>query len=206
MPQSQNNRDLHGNVPDRSRTALLLVDVINDLDFPGNEEVVKISKTLGKNILALKKRCAHAGIPAIYVADNRGRWQSDSTNVVKTAMRPAMPGRELTRILKPGPRDYIVLKPRHSAFYATPLQTILEYLGAKTLIITGLATESCVMLAAGEAFVLDYQIIVPYDCVAGLNAAMHSNALRLMEENLHANIRPWKDLNLRSLVNRAQPK
>ncbi|HEX4488628.1 MAG TPA: cysteine hydrolase [Terriglobales bacterium] len=202
MPQSQNNKDLHGNVPDRSRTALLLVDVINDLDFPGNEEVVKISKTLGKSILALKKRCTRAGVPVIYVADNRGRWQSDSTSVVKAAMRRRMPGRVLTRILNPGPNDYIVLKPRHSAFYATPLQTILEYLGAKTLIIAGLATESCVMLAAGEAFVLDYQIIVPCDCVAGLNMSMHSNALRLMEDNLHADIRPWKDLNLRSLKSR----
>jgi nicotinamidase-related amidase len=199
MPQLQNNKDLHGNVPDRSRAALLLVDVINDLDFPGNEEVVKLSKTLAKNILALKKRCAHAGIPAIYVADNRGRWQSDSTNVVKVAIRPGKPGRELTRILKPGPRDYIVLKPRHSAFYATPLQTILDYLGAKTLIIAGLATESCVMLAAGEAFVLDFRLIVPCDCVAGLNASMHSNALRLMEKNLHADIRPLKNLNLGSL-------
>jgi nicotinamidase-related amidase len=202
MPQSQNNKDLHGNVPDRSSAALLLVDVINDLDFPGNEEIVKISEILAKNIRALKRRCARAGIPAIYVADNRGRWQSDSANVIKTAMRRGAPGIELTKILKPAARDYIVLKPRHSAFYATPLQTILEYLGAKTLIIAGLATESCVMLAAGEAFVLDYQIIVPCDCVAGLNVSMHSNALRLMEENLHADIRPWKASNLRSLKTR----
>jgi nicotinamidase-related amidase len=119
-------------------------------------------------------------------------------------MRPGVPGRELTRTLKPGPRDYLVLKPRHSAFYATPLQTILEYLGARTLIIAGLTTESCVMLAAGEAFVLDYQIIVPCDCVAGLSVSMHSNALRLMTENLHADIRPWKDLNVRSLRSRAR--
>jgi nicotinamidase-related amidase len=204
MPQPQKNKDLHGNVPDRSRAALLLIDVINDLEFPGNEEIVNTSKLLAKNILGLKRRCARAGIPAIYVVDNRGRWRSDSASVVQSAMRPGVPGRELTRTLKPGPRDYLVLKPRHSAFYATPLQTILEYLGARTLIIAGLTTESCVMLAAGEAFVLDYQIIVPCDCVAGLSVSMHSNALRLMTENLHADIRPWKDLNVRSLRSRAR--
>jgi len=153
---------------------------------------VKTSKALAKNIIRLKKKCALAGIPSVYVADNRGRWRSDSASVVKAAMRPGVPGRDLTKSLKPGPRDYIVLKPRHSAFYATPLQTIPEYLGVKILILVGLTTESCVMLAAGEAFVLDYQIIVPCDCVAGLNASMHRNALLAMAENLHADIRPGK--------------
>src|SRR6185369_14533844 len=123
----------------------------------------------------------------------------DSASAVKAAMRPEVPGRDLTGSLKPRHRDYIVLKPLHSAFYATSLQTILEYLGVKILILVGLTTESCVMLAAGEAFVLDYQIIVPCDCVAGLNASMHRNALLAMAENLHADIRPWKDLNIHSL-------
>ena len=159
MPRSEDNKNLHGNVPDRSRAALLLIYVINDLEFPGNAEVVKTAKALAKNMIRPKKKCAIAGSPSIYVADNRSRWRSDRASVVKAAMRPGVPGRDLTGSLKPRHRDYIVWKPLHSAFYAT--QTILEYLGVKILILVGLTTEFCVMLAAGEAFVLDYQLMSP---------------------------------------------
>lgn len=49
------NRDLHGNVPDSCPVALLLIDLINDLEFPCNELLVKQAPRLASRIAALKK-------------------------------------------------------------------------------------------------------------------------------------------------------
>jgi hypothetical protein len=57
------NQDLHGNAPDSCPVVLLLVDVLNDVDFPGNSQLLKSIRALGKNISALKKRCKDARIP-----------------------------------------------------------------------------------------------------------------------------------------------
>jgi hypothetical protein len=89
------NRDLHGNVPDHCSAALVLVDVLNDLDFPGGNTLVSIAETLAGNISALKRRCQAARIPAIYVNDNRRKWRSDSATVIKHCLRAGAPGRAL---------------------------------------------------------------------------------------------------------------
>ena len=113
--------DLHGNVPDQSQVVLLLIDVINDLSFPDNQDFVRRSVALAKSIAKLKKRCKKLGIPAIYVNDNRGRWRSDISAVLRHCLRAQSPGREMTKLLVPEADDYIVFKPKHSPFYASPL-------------------------------------------------------------------------------------
>src|SRR6266481_3675590 len=137
--------DLHGNAPDQSQAVLLLIDVINDLSFPDNQDLVLRSVALAKSIAKLKKRCKKLGIPAIYVNDNRGRWRSDISAVLRHCLSTQSPGREMTKLLMPEPDDYIVLKPKHSPFYASPLQTIIDYIGARTAIVAGVTTNACVL-------------------------------------------------------------
>jgi nicotinamidase-related amidase len=145
MPSKRaSNQSLHGNAPDRCKVALLIIDVLTDLDFPGSGELTGQSRVLAQNIEGLATKCRRHRIPVIYVNDNRGRWRSDSTVVIKAALRSDSPGRAMVKRLHPGRRDYIVLKPKHSPFYATPLDTLLQYLGAQT-VIAGIATESCVI-------------------------------------------------------------
>src|SRR5688572_16727349 len=122
------NQDLHGNVPDASPVALLLIDVINDLEFENNQSLVKHSGVLAARIAALKKRARGAGIPAIYVNDNFGQWQSDFRKQVDHCLNDDVCGHVLAERLQPGPSDYFVLKPKHSGFYSTTLDTILRYL------------------------------------------------------------------------------
>jgi nicotinamidase-related amidase len=122
-PRSES--DLDGNAPDRCNAVLILVDVINDLDFPNNRELVRNSPQLAKSIAQLKLRCKRLGIPVVYVNDNYGKWRSDFSAVLKHSLRENSPGRTMVQLLTPEPDDYIVLKPKHSAFYATPLETIL---------------------------------------------------------------------------------
>src|SRR5260370_6760397 len=112
---SHNNRKLHGSVPDTCQAALLLVDVINDLDFPRNSNLLKVAPRLGQNIADLKVRCKKVGIPSIYANDNRDRWRSDFSAVLSHCMKPDAPGRELVKRLLSDETDYLVLKPKQSS-------------------------------------------------------------------------------------------
>ena len=201
MPQkpTNENHDLHGNAPDESSVVLLLIDVINDLDFPRNENLVRQSERLAENISRLKERCRATGIPTIYVNDNRGRWRSDFCAVVRECSRPGAPGRKMVERLAPNDHDYVVLKPKHSAFYATPLETLLEYMGVKAVILAGVTTNACVMITASDIYVRDLKLFIPQDCVAALTEEDQKNALELMQRNFAADIRPADELNLQEL-------
>jgi nicotinamidase-related amidase len=179
----EKNEDLHGNAPDRAEAVLLLVDVINDLTFPDNDQLVRKSESLGKAIARLKIRCKRAGIPAVYVNDNHGKWQSNFASVLKHCLRPEAPGAAMVKLLVPDSSDYVILKPKHSAFFGTPLETILQYIRARTVILTGLTTNACVMLTAGELYVRDFRIIVPTDCVAALTDNDQRESLQIMKRN-----------------------
>jgi nicotinamidase-related amidase len=190
------NQDLHSNVPDTSPAVLLLVDVINDLDFPDNEWLLKHAPVFGRTLASLKSRARRAGIPTIYVNDNRGRWRSDFSAVLKHCLRPQSPGRKLVRMLVPRSDDYIVLKPKHDAFYATPLDTLLSYMQAKKVILAGLTTNACVLSTAMELHVRDFEIVVPSDCVCGLDKQDHERALAVMRTSFGARICPAAELRM----------
>ena len=190
------NQDLHGNVPDACPVALLLIDVINDLEFEDNEALVRQAGRLANRIAVLKKRARRAGIPAVYVNDNFGKWQSDFQKQLHHCLQDGVRGQVLAERLKPEPDDYFVLKPKHSGFFSTTLDTVLRYLGAHTVILTGIAGDRCVLFTANDAFLREYRIAVPSDCVLSNNARANREALKLMERVLGADIRPSSKLRL----------
>jgi nicotinamidase-related amidase len=190
------NPDLHGNVPESSPVALLLIDVINDLEFPGSEELVKAAVPMAKRLAELKRRAKAAGIPVVYVNDNFGRWQSDFNKVVEHCLSDGVRGEEVARILQPEEDDYFVLKPKHSAFYATTLDTLLQYIGARTLILTGIAGNICILFSANDAYMRDFNLFVPSDCVASNTEEENRNALEQMRKVLKADITPSEELDL----------
>jgi nicotinamidase-related amidase len=190
---------IDGSVPDRSPVALLLVDVINDLDFEGGAELLAQARPAAKRIAALKRRARVAGIPAIYVNDNFGRWQSDFKALVAHCLRDGVRGAPLARLLRPARHDYFVLKPKHSGFYSTPLALLLAHLGARTLILTGFAGDSCVLATANDAHMRDYRLVVPEDCTAAKSGEANRRALTLMRTVLEADTTPSTELDLAAL-------
>jgi len=194
------NQDLHGNAPDSCPVVLLLVDVLNDVDFPGNSQLLKSIAALGKNISALKRRCRDAGIPVIYVNDNRGKWRSDFSAVLSHGLRPDSPGYPMVSQLIPEASDCIVLKPKHSAFYATPIDTLFSYLKVKTVILAGLITNACILSTASELYVRDLDVYVPSDCVAAPMKRAHRNALELMKISFEADTTSSSKLHLRRIL------
>lgn len=198
--QSPKNSDLHGNVPDQSPVALLLIDVINGLDFPGNEELVERAVPMARRIAALKHRARAHGIPTIYVNDNFGRWRSDQGALLEHHLRTDQPGHRMVELLRPEQDDYFVLKPKHSAFFSTTLDTLLAYLGARILILTGVAGNICVFFSANDAFMRDFGIVVPEDCIASNTVAENDYALAQMRQILHADTTPSTMLDLAQLL------
>jgi nicotinamidase-related amidase len=200
-----NNDDLHGSVPENCDVALLLIDVINDMEFEGADALVRQALPMAHRIAALKKRAKEAAIPAIYVNDNFGRWKSDFRRVVEHCLEDGVPGEEVARILEPEDDDYFVLKPKHSAFFATTLDTLLDYLGAKTLILTGVAGNICILFSANDAYMRDFNLIVPADCVASNTPEENRHALEQMRTVLKADITPSTDLDLSRLTPNPRP-
>jgi nicotinamidase-related amidase len=144
---------------------------------------------MARKISQLKERAKKAGVPVIYVNDNFGRWQSDFHRQVQHGLGGESRGREIVRLLQPEEDDYFVLKPKHSGFFSTTLETLLRYLGSKTLIITGIAGNFCVLFTANDAYMRDYELIVPSDCTASNSAAENKEALALMRKFLKADTR-----------------
>jgi nicotinamidase-related amidase len=198
------NADLHGNVPDACPIALLLIDIINDLEFEDNQHIVRQAPALARRIAALKKRANAASIPTIYVNDNFGKWRSDFRKQVQHCLEDDAPGKVLVEKLRPDEQDYFVLKPKHSGFFATTLETLLRYLGAEILILTGIAGDRCVLFTANDAFLREFRIFVPSDCVISNDASQNRESLRLMQRVLEADIRPSKKLNLAELKRQAE--
>ncbi len=111
---AKRNADLHGSAPDKSEIALLIVDVINDLDFPEAKQLLRFVPAMTRELSKLKERAKAAGVPVIYVNDNFGRWRSDSRKLVEHCRKGH--ARELVDVLRPDEEDYFVLKPNIPAF------------------------------------------------------------------------------------------
>jgi nicotinamidase-related amidase len=203
--------DSNGSFPHASATALLLIDVINDLDFPDADAMLEQALPMARRLAELKRRVGKNQIPAIYVNDNFGQWRSDFRSVVKHCSNPSSRGAPIAKLLRPLEDDYFVLKPRHSGFYSTTLDVLLEFLHVDTLIVTGIAANICVLFTANDAYMRDYALYVPEDCVAANTPEETSYALTQMHKVLKADIRDSAEIDLTSLAeietaNRRQPR
>jgi nicotinamidase-related amidase len=184
MPKK--NASLHGSAPDKCKTALLLIDVINDLEFPEADQMLGAAVKMAENLLRLKQRARKARVPVIYVNDNFGKWKSDFRATVEHCLRRNVRGREVAEMLRPQEEDYFVLKPKHSGFFSTTLETLLRYLGSSRLILTGIAGNFCVLFTANDAYMRDYDLIVPRDCTVSNTPEENEGALQLMRKFLKA--------------------
>jgi nicotinamidase-related amidase len=196
MPPARNH-DLHGNVPDESDVAVLLIDVINDLEFEGAERLLPPALTAADRLAALAARARRAGVPVIYANDNFGRWRSDFSALLGRVLREDVRGRPIAERLRPEPTDYVVLKPKHSAFFSTTLDLLLRYLKTRTLVIGGFTADRCVLFTASDAYLRDFRVVVPSDGVASLDARVNRLALSQMQTLLDADVRPSRAVMLR---------
>ena len=174
----------------RATTVLLLVDFLNFMDFDSARLLAPHALRAAHRALALKRRLARSRVPVIYANDNFGHWESDIHAIVETCIARGGASRKLAELMAPERGDRSVLKPRHSAFFGTPLEFLLDDLNARRLVITGLTSDSCVTFTAHDAYVRGYRIWVPSDCVAAARPQFTRNALEHMKRVLKASTLP----------------
>ena len=194
MPEK--NVDLHGSAPHKHKFALLLIDVINDFDFPEADQLLKHARPMARILLRLKRRAQKAGVPVIYVNDNFGQWRSDFRRTVDYCAREGRGG-DIVNLLRPEENDYFVLKPKHSGFFSTTLETLLRYLDTQSLILTGIAGNFCVLFTANDAYMRDFNLFVPSDCTVSNTKKENDSALGLMKKFLKADTRSSSGIVLR---------
>jgi nicotinamidase-related amidase len=185
MPLSR-SKDLHGSAPDKCSVALLLIDWINDLEFDAGEKLLPQALAAAKATAALRRRARQAGVPVIYCNDNFGKWRSDFRSLLKHVLNDEVRGKPIAELLAPEEDDYFVLKPKHSGFHSTSLDVLLAHLGATTLILTGIAGNFCVLFTAHDAYMRDFKLVVPRDCLASEDEADNRHALAHMANTCKA--------------------
>jgi nicotinamidase-related amidase len=199
------NPDLHGNVPDESPVAVIVIDVINDLEWEDGEKLEGPALAMAERLAPLLDRARHAGVPVIYANDNFGKWRSDFRLLLEHCIDDDVRGREVAALLRPTADDYFVLKPKHSAFFATTLDTLLTYLRARTLVLVGLTTDSCILATAMDADMRDYDVVVAKDCVAALSPARNKRALDQLVETLDVRTVNGADIDFDELAKQEEP-
>jgi nicotinamidase-related amidase len=201
MPRSSGKtKDLHGSAPDECRVALLIIDMINAFEFDGAKSMLPRALAAAKATATLKRRARQAGVPVIYVNDNFGKWRSDFRRLLEHCLQDKVRGKPIAEVLKPDEEDYFVLKPKHSGFQFTTLDVLLAHLGAETLVLTGVASNFCVLFTAHDAYMRDYHLVVPRDCVASQAEADDRYALEHMASVTKADTRPSAEIDLAALA------
>jgi nicotinamidase-related amidase len=193
------NEDLHGNAPDKSKTVLLIIDMISDFEFEDGEKLSPHAERIAKNLAEFAQKARKAKIPVVYVNDNFGKWRSDFKKQLKHSQSKSLRGHKIARLLTPKKEDYFVLKAKHSAFYSTTLDILLDYLGAETLILTGVATDICILFTANDAYMRDFKLFIPRDCVAANEEKTNEETLKYLERILKADTRASTEIDFKKL-------
>jgi nicotinamidase-related amidase len=171
------------------RTALLILDMISEFRFPDAERVLRGAHRPARAIARLRERARAAGIPLIYVNDTAGKWESDPRAFVQRCLTSGARGRSVVGLVAPDlKQDYFMFKPKHSAFFGTPLESLLRQLGIRRLVLTGITSHQCVLFTAMDAYVREYQLVLPIDCVGAGSRAETRHALFIAEHALRARL------------------
>src|SRR5438094_5109240 len=194
------NNDLHGNVPDECSVALLLIDVINDMEFDDGAALGENALPAARNLARLIRRAKDAGVPVIYANDNFGKWRSDFRQQLGHVLEDGVRGEQIAKLLHPAEEDYFVLKAKHSGFYQSQLDLLIDYLQVSTVVIAGFTTDNCVLFTASDAYLRDLNIVLPPDCSAAVTKEYHERALEHMQRVFHVKAISSTDIDFRVLL------
>jgi nicotinamidase-related amidase len=168
------------------RRALVVIDMINTYDHEDAERLRASAEEVVPVLGELVKRARDAGAPVIYVNDSFGQWRSDHRALVEQAL--AGEHASLVEPIVPDDEAMFVVKARHSIFYETPLEYLLGQEEIDDVVLTGQATEQCILYSALDAHIRHIPVIVPRDAVAHIHGDLAEAALRMMEVNMDADV------------------
>lgn len=188
---------------DGDRAALLIIDMVNCFDFTGADAILPRAMQAARAIARFREQVEARGWPVIYVNDNFGEWHSERSKLIGRALEQHNP---VTALLKPDDNDYFIIKPQFSGFYSTNLPVLLPKLGVTRLILTGIATDICVLFTAADAHMRDYRLWVPQDAVAAETDERGRWALEIMANSMGAETAATRDIALDDWIARTDRK
>lgn len=178
--------DIHMNNLKPSTKALLIIDMINHFHFEHGNQLLKHTNEILNPLLQLKQTAKAANIPIIYINDHYNLWQADFQKIIEVCR--TKDNCNLIDKIAPTNDDYFLIKPKHSAFFGTSLNTLLAHLQVKELILTGIAGNICVLFTANDAYMREFTLYCPQDCIASVDINDNKYALTMMQNVLKANI------------------
>jgi nicotinamidase-related amidase len=170
-----------------SKTALIVIDMINAYDHPDAE---KLTRSVEKVLPTIAELIDESSL-TIYVNDNFGHWHSNRDDLVRNAVEGEFG--HLVEPIKPDDEAIFVVKARHSIFYQTPLEYLLNQEDVGNLVLVGQVTEQCILYSALDAYIRHFTVRAPRDAVAHIHEDLADAALRMMELNMSADVSPARD-------------
>lgn len=172
-----------------NKTAILFIDVINHFNFDGGQKLLKNTKDILPNFVNLRAYAKKNNLPLIYINDHYGLWQADFNKIINHCKNEK--SEEVIETLKPDENDYFLIKPMHSAFFQTPLQSLLTELNCNHLLISGVAGDICILFTAKDAYMYNFKMHIPSNCMASEENDGNDYALYLMNSVMKADITPF---------------
>lgn len=174
-------------MPETERSALIVTDMLNPYDHDDADLLAESAAAIVGPLARLVARARDADdVELVYVNDNHGDYTASREQLVERALHGRRP--ELVEPIAPDVDDDLLIKPRHSAFYGTPLEHLLRERGVERVILTGQVTEQCVLYTALDAYVRRLTVQVVTDGVAFIDRELHDASLRMMERNMRAEL------------------
>jgi nicotinamidase-related amidase len=167
-------------------TALLVIDMLNPYAHEDADRLAESVRAAVPRISDLIDRARKEDVPVVWVNDNYGDWNSSSAELARAALAGRHP--ELVEPLLPQDEDLFVLKTRHSVFFSTPLEYLLESMGVGRIVLTGQVTEQCILYSAVDGYVSHFEVVVARDGVAHIYEHLADASLEMMERNMHAEV------------------
>jgi nicotinamidase-related amidase len=172
-----------------SDTAVLVIDMMNTYRHPDADKLAPTVADIIEPLAGLiQKAQRRDDVDLVYVNDNYGDFAADHSDLTRSALQGERP--DLVKPIVPEPGTQFLVKVRHSAFYSTSLGYLLGQLKVRRLILTGQVTEQCVLYTALDAYVRHFSVVVPPDGVAHIDPELGDAALKMMERNMKAEIKP----------------
>jgi nicotinamidase-related amidase len=168
------------------KTALLILDMLSEFEFPDGESVKRAAERIASPIAKLRVRVRRKSAPVIYVNDTSGEWESDQAAFIQRCLEGR--GAKIAELLRPTQDEHFMFKPRHSAFYGTPLAELLYALDVTHLVLSGVSSHQCVLLTASDAHIRNLDVTIAVDCIAAPQAAATRHAIYILEQGLQARI------------------
>jgi nicotinamidase-related amidase len=159
---------------------LLAVDIFANFDHEDGDKLLASMQSRANGFARVWREARGAHLPIVYANDSFGDWRGNAQRIVDRAL--AGPAGPMLEPLAPLPEDAFVVKPRYSAFDATPLEILLEELEIDRLFLVGTTTEMCIAQTAIDARERDLKVTVVRSACATVDEELERVALRYLRD------------------------